>query len=193
MIMPANHRSGVVHYLAGARPGSIGLLFSPRGWSNPPYYMPYALDNGCFKQWEPELFRVMLKKTGLQRHDPLWVVVPDVVGDAESTLKLWHEWKTKIPFRLAFACQDGMEPNDVPKEAHCCFIGGSTDWKWNNADKFKGVATLLHIARVNTENKIKFAKYIGADSVDGTGFFKNKRQTQDMIDFIEGSKQMKLC
>ena len=114
---------------------------------------------------------------------------PDVVGDAEATLKQWHVWKDNIPYPLAFACQDGMEPQDVPREAVCCFIGGTTDWKLTNAHRFKGIRPLLHIGRVNGSIRMNWAKDIGADSVDGTGYFRGRNKNySDFIEWFEGTK-----
>jgi len=192
MIMPGNDLSGLCHYFAGKYPGRIGMLNTPASFKKPPKYMPWALDNGCFTKWEPERFRSILKRSKTH-HQPLWVCVPDVVADAEATLKLWHEWNKQIPFRLAFVCQDGHEPRDVPKGSACCFIGGSTDWKLKNAHKFKGVCSLLHIGRVTTLSRLLWAEQIGADSVDGTGFFRGKgKQYNDFIEWFEGRKQRKL-
>jgi hypothetical protein len=198
MVMPAQNLSGLVHYFAGKYPGQIGLLYSPNGFPSrtgyPPYYLPYAIDNGAFTDWQPKLFEKLLMETRVLKR-PLWVVVPDVVGDAEATLKLWHKWASVVASfncPLAFACQDGMEPQDVPKEAHCCFIGGTTKWKLKNAHKFKGVRPLLHIGRVNTYNRLKWAERIGADSVDGTGFFRDGKdglRVQALIHYFEGHPQ----
>lgn len=192
MIMPGNNTTSLVHYYAGKYPGKIGLLISPDGWRKPPFYMPYALDNGCFIKWEPDKFiKILMRARTL--HKPMWIVVPDVVGDAENTLKQWHEWSTKIMsfgYPLAFACQDGMEPQDVPKEAYCCFIGGTTGWKLKNAHRFKNVSQWLHIGRVSTYSRLRWAERIGADSVDGTGYFRgglNSLQAKQLIAFIEKS------
>jgi hypothetical protein len=162
--------------------------------------MPYALDNGAFIKWEPEKFHDMLLKARTH-HKPLWVVVPDVVGDAEATMKKWHKWQDVVAgfgYPLAFACQDGMEPQDVPKEAICCFIGGTRYWKLANAHKFKGVCDLLHIGRVNGIKNLKWAERIGADSCDGTGWFRagvhnsSNRAAVDLIEYFEGSPQRQL-
>ncbi|MCP4552491.1 MAG: hypothetical protein GY834_10730 [Bacteroidetes bacterium] len=196
MIMPSNNTSGLVHYFAGICRENpmkykykIGLLMSPKGWRNPPFYMPYALDNGCFTKWEPVKFNNMLCKIKAF-HKPLWCVVPDVVGNAEATIRQWHKWKDKVEsfgVKLAFACQDGMEPQDVPKDADCCFIGGTTEWKLKNAHKFKGVCKLLHIGRVNTLRRLKWMEHIGADSVDGTGWLRARgKQYYDFINLFEG-------
>ncbi|RJR46040.1 MAG: hypothetical protein C4576_11470 [Desulfobacteraceae bacterium] len=192
MIMPANNAKGIVHFFAGRYPGSIGWLMSPRDWKKPPEYMPYALDNGAFTGFIPAAFMAHLHRT-LQLHRPLWIVVPDVVGDSEGTFRSWHRWHLRVaPFGpLAFACQDGMEPQDVPQTATCCFIGGSTEWKLKHAHRFKGVAPLLHIGRVSTGLRLHWAQMIGADSVDGTGFFRgNKHQLNA---FMEGIERRQSC
>ena len=198
MIMPSNNKSGIVHYFAGRYPGKIGLLLSPEGYDKgkPPFYMPYALDNGCFKRWDEKGFFFMLRKATWV-HAPLWVVCPDVVANHEETLKRWHEYSPLITgygFKTAFACQDGCEPEDVPKDAYCCFIGGSTEFKLNNAHKFKGVCEWLHIGRVNTETRLDWAERIGADSIDGTGFFRDKSDNKyrAFVEFFEGKKQRNL-
>ena len=195
MIMPANNSSGICHYFAGKHPGSIGMLYSPQGWTTPPYYMPYALDNGCFTGFEHQLWRLMLRKVSLVKSPPLWCVVPDEVGDAEETMRLYHFWHKEVlefGYNTAFACQDGMEPQDVP-DVHCCFIGGTTEWKLANGHRFKGVAEKLHIGRVNTPGRLQWASDIGADSVDGTGFFRGSRsQYQAFVRFIDGQKQLTL-
>ena len=169
--MPANNSSGIVHFYAGRYPGKIGWLLSPFSWKNPPSYLPYAIDNGAFTRWEPENFMKALRKS-TRFHRPLWIIVPDVVGDAEATLRKWHFWSRRVaPFApLAFAAQDGMEPSDVPPEAFCVFIGGSTKFK-GQAERFKGVSPWLHVGRVNGASRVRWAEMIGADSIDGTGFF----------------------
>lgn len=194
MIMPANNKSGIVHYFAGKYPDKIGLLISPDGWikGKPPFYMSYALDNGAFTGFSETSFFLMLSRAKLL-HSPLWVVCPDVVGDCKKTLENWYKYSGRIldmGFKLAFACQDGCLPSDVPEIAECCFIGGSTEWKLNNAHKFKGRLKLLHIGRVNSLSRIEWAERIGADSVDGTGFFRSRdKQYNDFIEYFIGKKQ----
>jgi hypothetical protein len=196
MLMPGNNTGGLVHYFAGKYPGKIGLLMSPDGWRVPPFYLPYGLDNGCFKRWDEVGFFGMLRRASLLRVQPLWVCVPDAVADAETTFQRWHEYSDKIAslgFRLSFVAQDGMERTDVPQNAFCVFVGGSTDWKLKNAHKFKGAAKWLHIGRVNTLGRLKWAEGIGADSVDGTGWLRAKgKQYNDFVEYFTGSMQMEM-
>ncbi|GAF99794.1 unnamed protein product, partial [marine sediment metagenome] len=107
---------------------------SPSYGTKPAEYISYTIDNGAYNGFNKEDFSKLLIKS-LQWHKPLWIVVPDVVGDAEATFVKWHYWHRRVaPFgKLAFACQDGMEPSDVPPESYCCFIGGTTRWKLRNA------------------------------------------------------------
>ena len=192
MLMPSNNTGFAVGYFAGKYPDKIGLLISPEGWRIPQFKMAYALDNGCFKKWDHGGFFHMLRKATMI-HAPLWVCVPDAVADAETTFRRWKKYSKRIAdmgFKLAFVAQDGMEPQDVPNNAHAVFIGGSTGWKLDNAEKFKGSSQWLHIGRVNTETRLIWAQEIGVDSVDGTGWFRgDRKQTNAFIEFFEGSNQ----
>jgi hypothetical protein len=188
MIMPANNTSGVVHYLAGAFPGRIGMLLSPSSWKRPPWYMPFGVDNGAFTGFKPAAFVDLLCKIRLC-HQPLWVAVPDKVADPEETNRLWRQWCGRINYPLAFVAQDGHLPQDIPRGAAAVFVGGSTDWKLTQAHTFKGVAPWLHIGRVNTARRLEWAEEIGADSVDGTGFFRSGRQRADLIEYVTGTGQ----
>jgi hypothetical protein len=190
MVMPSNMDDKIVHYFAGKYPGSVGLLFSP---SSPmidvPFYLEYALDNGCFSGFDEEKFIRMLDKSCWMK-PPLWVTVPDVLYDNKRTLDFWYEYKGLVKrygYNLGFVVQDGCTVEEVPEEAYCIFVGGTTSWKLENAHKFKGLRSWLHIGRVNTPKRLKWAYEIGADSVDGTGYFRfgkqeaHKRFTEFMI------------
>ena len=190
IIMPANNGSGINHYFAGKYPDKIALLYTPFSYRNPPIYMPFALDNGCFTRWDEEEFFKMLERVKLLKTSPIFVCVPDVVADAVATTERWYKYYHMIDFPLAFVAQDGHKPWDVPPEAFAVFIGGSTEWKLKNAHHFKGAADWLHIGRVNTKKRLDWAKDIGADSVDGTGFFRGRgKQYYDYIEHFEGPER----
>lgn len=189
MIMPANNLSGICHYYAGIYPGKIGMLNTPFSYKKPPGHFPFALDNGCFTRWDEKEFFLMIRKVKLLKRPPIFCPVPDVVADAEATNIMWEKYHDKIPFRKAFVVQDGHEPQDVPKEAGCVFVGGSVDWKIKNAEKFRSVCMWLHIGRVNSDQRLLWAEGIGADSVDGTGFFRSKPQRKVFKEWFEGKEQ----
>lgn len=193
--MPSNNLSGLVHYLAGAYPGSVGMMISPTaGWKNPPFYLPYAIDNGAFTGFDENSFVDILTIPYFIKNKPIWVAVPDVLADAEATLKLWRIWEKRIPFKRAFVAQDGHLEQDIPKTADAVFVGGTTDWKIKNAHRFKGITPWLHIGRVSTPRRLQWAFELGADSVDGTGFFRSKRRQLDLFEFVTGyGQQMIRC
>lgn len=166
--------------MAGKYPGRVGWLLGPGGWRAPKEWLPYAIDNGRFiattqgKEWSEAAFLKMLE-AATDTFSPLWVVVPDVVGDRDGTLREWDKWAPRMAqygFPLAMAVQDGMAARDVPSEASVVFVGGTTEWKrrtlWRWCDEFERV----HIGRINTEKWLWVCHEAGAESCDGTGWFR---------------------
>ena len=195
IILVAASGNSYMHYLAGRFPGKIGMIMSPSYAQKPKYYFPYALDNGAFLDWNENAFIKLLLKARTW-HKPMFTVAPDVVGSHEETIKLWPRWYEKIKsfdYPVAFVCQEGCQPKDVPREADVCFIGGkSTKWKLGHAERFVGICKHLHIGRVSTYNRYKWAETF-ADSVDGSKLFAGgPARLQPLIDYFEGSKQCQL-
>lgn len=196
IVMPANNSKIEVGYLAGKYPGRVGWLLGPNGWRSPKPWLPYAIDNGRFiattqgKEWDEAAFRKILDAAG-ETVAPLWVVVPDVVGDRDGTLREWDAWAPLLVacgFRLAMAVQDGMSPSDVPKEAAVVFVGGTTTWKrrtlWRWCDEFPRV----HVGRINTEKWLWVCHEAGAESCDGTGWFRgDDKQLAGLYRYLERS------
>lgn len=114
--MPANNTGIVVGWMAGKFAGKIGHLFSPRAQRGPfgALGIPYAIDNGVFAKgeaWKEDDFFALLEWAKLSGQRPLWVIVPDVVGDRLRTLRKWDMYKDRVAdygWPLAFAVQDGM-------------------------------------------------------------------------------------
>jgi hypothetical protein len=145
----------------------------------------FALDNGAWAhrdepEWwvargEAQFLSAMRRVSGEHR-TPLFVVCPDVVGDARATLNRWPRYAETIRlhgFVAALALQDGMRTGDVERCApDALFLGGSTDWKLATMRYWGDVArtrTLwYHVARVNTVRRIDMACDAGAHSCDGT-------------------------
>ena len=187
MLMPANHSSPTVHYLAGKYPNRLAWLVGPSAMSKTKLrpWMPYALDNDAFsawsqkKPWDVEAWRALLQWAQLSRHKPLWVLVPDVVADREATLQNWVRYAPEAAaykWPLAFAVQDGMTPADVPADAAIVFVGGTTRWKWQTLPMWAESCARVHVGRVNELRRLWTCEEYGVESVDGTGWF---RDTQD--------------
>lgn len=177
-------------WLAGRYPGRIGWLLSPGGWRRPHRWLSYALDNGAFPawthgtQWDAPAFERMLE-TARRHHPPAWVLVPDVVADRDATLARWHEWSPRLRefgWPLAFAVQDGMTQADVPGDADVIFVGGSTDWKWKTMWHWCERNPRVHVGRVNSYHALWDCHDAGAESCDGTGWF---RGDQDQLAGLE--------
>lgn len=107
----------------------------------------------------------------------LFVVVPDVVGNAQATLHLFDEWWQEVDESCqpkALVAQDGMEYLDVPWGCFdALFIGGSTAWKLSAASadlcrEAKARGKWLHMGRVNSRRRMRDAFEMGCDSVDGS-------------------------
>jgi hypothetical protein len=107
----------------------------------------------------------------------LFVTAPDVVGDGARTLELFEEWYDELNAcwqPKALVAQDGMRAIDVPwKRIDALFIGGTSEFKMGVAahklaQEAKRRGLWLHMGRVNTQQRIRYAKAIGCDSIDGT-------------------------
>ncbi len=140
--------------------------------------LPWAANNGCWGGLDVLAFRRMLVAvTGKPRC--LFVVCPDVVADARATLALFGEWAALVRTTghpLAFVGQDGAEDAGVPwGEIDAYFVGGSTAWKMSRASislmaEARSRGKHVHVGRVNTQRRLRWAYDCGADSVDGSIF-----------------------
>jgi len=184
IVMPSNNSNA--HNLERMYPGRIGLLIGPGGWRDP-RGLPFALDNGRFAvwakgtQWDPDQFLAMIANAAKCESAPRWIVVPDVVADAVATFELWREWEPQlrgIGWPLALAVQDGMSPETVRRYSNpdVIFVGGSNAWKRNTLWAWCQEFARVHVGRVNTRKWLWNAHSCGAESCDGTGFFRGCEQ-----------------
>lgn len=195
IVMPANNRGIVVGWLAGRFENRIGHLYSPGGLTRTYPFIPFALDNGRFpcwtagKRWDEAAFLGLLDRVQNGGHKPRWVLVPDVVADRDGTLREWDHWCTRLQrygWPLAFAAQDGMEPEDVPAEAAVVFIGGSTAWKRRTLHDWCDAFDRVHVGRINTDKWLWECHEAGAESCDGTGWMRgDERQLAGLITYLE--------
>lgn len=159
------------------RDGQLGWLGTPAQGNRRPADVVWAADNGCFGKGYPgdEAWLAWLA-----RMDPsgcLFATAPDVVGDARATLTRSAPFLPRIRalgYPAALVAQDGLE--DLPirwARFDVLFIGGSTTWKLGHAArslvaKAKRLGKHVHMGRVNSERRYRYALAIGCDSVDGT-------------------------
>jgi hypothetical protein len=109
----------------------------------------------------------------------LFAVAPDVVGDADATLARQQMMRSLDAIRLlglpaAFVLQDGQERRDVPwEDCDAVFIGGSTEWKLGPharalAARAAELGKWVHMGRVSSLKRLRYAQQIGCRSADGT-------------------------
>jgi hypothetical protein len=135
-----------------ATPGMYGI---PSGIKDG---MKWAADNQAFtKGFNPDKFFPWLEKMSEYKSTCLFVVCPDVVGNAVETLSLFQQYQSSFGgWPVAFVAQDGMENLEFPASQlwQCLFIGGSTVWKMSAAaidciHRAQSIGKHIHIGRVN--------------------------------------------
>lgn len=165
---------------------------------------PWAADNDAFSDWNEQRFLRMLDRiTG--RPGCLFVSAPDVVGDAQATLERFREWLPRLKETgqpLAFVAQDGIDQIDVPwDDFDCLFVGGKNQPAGTVQFKLGPVAAdyvrqakergkWVHMGRVNTRKRIRYAKSIGCDSIDGTNFSMFRRTNLPWALTLASSEQL---
>lgn len=203
IVMPSNCTGFEAGRLFGKYPGRLAHLNSPDNPKAPMMSAPWALDNGVFgawqrgSEWSEEPFYRYLDQYAAWK--PLWAVVPDSVADREKTMSMWgHHWHAVAAFGvpLAFAVQDGMTISDVPENADVVFVGGSTSWKWRNLTMWTKQFPRVHVGRVNSLNLLLQAEKAGAESCDGTGWFRDPTRTKELETYLAGitaHPELQLC
>lgn len=155
--------------------GTIGRVCTPNGGSRRGAAV-WCADNGAFSaRFDPDRWWSWLGK-----QDPegcLFVALPDVVGDWQATLDRSLPWLPRVKglgLPVAIVLQDGCTPDTVPwDDLDAVFVGGTTDWKLGREARTlvaeaKRRGLWVHMGRVNSEKRLRYAKHIGCDSADGT-------------------------
>jgi hypothetical protein len=159
--------------------GLIDFIDTPAQGNRRPEGVAWCADNGCFGKGYPgdaEWF-AWLEANAADADTCVFAVAPDVVGDAFATLARSLPWLPRIRalgYPAAFVAQDGLTTAETPwDELDVLFIGGTTAWKLG-ADarvlvaEAKSRGKHVHMGRVNSEKRMRYAHAIGCDSADGT-------------------------
>lgn len=142
--------------------------------------MPWCLDNDCFQSYDPDAILQMLRRfQGLS--GCVFATLPDVVCDHAATRLLFSAWigtYQRYGYPPAFVLQNGVTSDEVPWDSiRAVFIGGDDPFKFSDVVRVivaeaKRRDHWVHMGRVNTLRRIRYAHSIGCDSTDGTGFAK---------------------
>lgn len=202
MMLMCGQSNQLWHYLAGKYPGRVGMLLGPSYFKKQAirHWMPYALDNDAYSaysknaEWDEKAWWHMIFAADKKHHKPLWILCPDVVANREATIEKWHGNYAELKmfgWPIAFAVQDGMTVEDVPKEADVVFVGGTTDWKWRTLPVWARAFNRVHVGRVNELRRLWTCEDLGVESVDGSGWFRGTsegRQANQVIQWLDGNR-----
>lgn len=164
--------------LEGRRP-DVGFMMTPWMGNRPNLEAgPWGADNGCFTRPNDfDLDRYLAFLAERPAATALFATAPDVVGDARATMERSLPVLPMIRalgYPAALVAQDGLEALEIPwAEFDVLFIGGSTEWKLGAAceaivREAKRLGKWVHMGRVNSYKRIRYAEDIGCDSADGT-------------------------
>lgn len=160
----------------------IGECTQPREW--PPRRHPWFADNAAFSAWrsgrpfDDEGFLSALSSVAEGLPSPDFRVCPDIVAGGLDSLAFSIRWRERCESvcpgqRWYLAVQDGMTESDVRPAADMfagLFVGGSLAWKIRTAASWVAYAHEFgkpcHIGRVGTGQRVRWARRIGADSID---------------------------
>lgn len=193
IVMPSNNTGFAAGFLFAKHPGKLAHLHSVDSPREPLLNIPWAMDNGVYgafksgRKWSEEPLYSYLDDYAAWK--PSWVVVPDWVGDRDETLRRWDQHAPALQafgVPLAMAVQDGMTPADVPRECDVVFVGGNTSWKWRSLPMWTSSFPRVHVGRVNSMRLLLMAEKAGAESCDGTGWFRDPVRTAELKSYLEG-------
>ena len=157
--------------------GELGCIVTPKQGNRIPEGAVFCADNGVFGKGFPGEDAWWEWLSSLPADRCAFAVAPDVVGDAQATLDRSASWLGPIRslgIPAAFVAQDGAETVGVPwDQFDVLFIGGSTEWKLGRharalAAEAKRRGKPVHMGRVNSAQRLRYAAGIGCDSADGT-------------------------
>jgi hypothetical protein len=155
----------------------FGQIVTPAEGKDP-FGVEWVADNSVFAGKYPGDGAYLEWLAGLpNKHQCRFAVAPDVVCDHEATLN------RSLPMlgpvrraagRVAFVAQNGATPSWVPWPLFdALFLGGDDDWKLGQDARdlvrsAKRQGKWVHMGRVNSLKRLRYADSIGCDSADGT-------------------------
>jgi len=155
----------------------FGIIYSPAHPQKIRDDIKHIIDNVAWtafvkkEPWDEVAFYRYLERA----KNPEFVIIPDIVAGGTSSLSRSAEHIDRIKFPMYLAVQNGMNAGDTIKFIPYIdgyFVGGSMDWKLKTSEYWCKFAhnngKKCHIGRVGTKKMYAWAKYIGADSVDGS-------------------------
>jgi len=186
MIYFANPSTPAVRAAMAA--GRIGAVMSPAQGNRIPPDSLFIVDNGCGPGADGQpgggypgdraYLELLARMSARARRRCLFAVAPDVLCDPAATIersaRFVYRVRAWFGLPVALVAQDGLEHLDVPWPwFDVLFLGGSTAWKLGPAARSlaaeaKGRRKHVHMGRVNSLRRLRYADAIGCGSADGT-------------------------
>jgi hypothetical protein len=161
--------------------GDVGVMVTPASGQRMHLLAPlvpfFAFDTGNYtRPVALDDYLCLLRDHQQHRQRFLFATAPDVVGDAAATWALSAPALPQIRafgYPAALVAQDGLEATAVPWDAFdVLFVGGTTDWKLTVSPSLVRAAVArgvpVHMGRVNSWKRIRWAAELGCASADGT-------------------------
>jgi len=161
------------------RLGQLGQIVTPASGNRVIPDVDWCADNAAYAGRYPgdEKFLAWLSARTAHADRCAFATAPDVVGDAAATLTRSTPMLDRIralAYPVALVAQDGLEHLPVPWTSFdVLFLGGTTAWKLgpaaaNLAAQARRRGLAVHMGRVNSLKRLRYAAAIGCQSVDGT-------------------------
>lgn len=159
--------------------GALGQIVTPAAGNAVGAGFEWVADNAVFADRYPgdDAYLAWLETRLEHQANCRFVVAPDVVGDAAATLARSAPMLPRLRaagWPVALVLQDGQEHLPMPWDLiDAVFVGGSTEWKLSQAARglvaeARRRGKWVHMGRVNSLRRLRYAEAIGCDSVDGT-------------------------
>lgn len=160
------------------RAGLLSQIVTPAAGNAVLPGVQWCADNAVFANKYPgdDKYLAWLGKRAWAAAECAFAVAPDVVGDAEATYArstpMLERIRGLVP--VAYVAQNGATPTSLPWAAFdTLFIGGDDAFKLGAdarlvVDEARGRGKWVHMGRVNSAVRFRYAEYIGCDSADGT-------------------------
>lgn len=159
--------------------GQLGMIANPASGNAVMPGVDWVADNAIFGGNYPgdDAYLDWLGARREHRKACRFAAAPDVVCDAKATLERSGPMLARIRaagYPVALVAQNGLEELSVPwADFDALFIGGDTAWKLGpHAAALTAQAhhygKWVHMGRVNGWGRLRAARQMGCDSVDGT-------------------------
>jgi len=160
---------------------------------------PFAHDNGAFRDWRAgrpfDIGRWLrdMRWMSYRGIRPDFVVVPDIVAGGLASLEWSAMWRDEVPaeFPAYLAVQDGMSVSTVALHLSAydgIFVGGTLGWKLATAATWiqlaHGRGIRCHVGRVGTAARVRWARSIGADSIDSCLPLRHREHLAAFVDAL---------